>query len=53
MGNSYTFQVFSENPCGLSEKAAVTKDVAHIKKTGANTVGGLLIRVPNCSSQLL
>ncbi|XP_060087085.1 myosin-binding protein H [Heteronotia binoei] len=33
MGNSYSFQVFSENPCGLSEKAAVTKDVAHIKKT--------------------
>uniref|UniRef100_A0ACB8F5D5 Uncharacterized protein n=1 Tax=Sphaerodactylus townsendi TaxID=933632 RepID=A0ACB8F5D5_9SAUR len=33
MGNSYSFQVFSENPCGLSEKAATTKDVAHIKKT--------------------
>ncbi|XP_015271909.1 PREDICTED: myosin-binding protein H [Gekko japonicus] len=33
MGNSYSFRVFSENPCGLSEKAAVTKDVAHIKKT--------------------
>nr|XP_056700581.1 myosin-binding protein H [Euleptes europaea] len=33
MGNSYSFQVFSENPCGLSEKAAVTKDIAHIKKT--------------------
>ncbi|XP_053099343.1 myosin-binding protein H isoform X2 [Hemicordylus capensis] len=32
IGNSYTFRVFSENPCGLSEKAAVTKDVAHIKK---------------------
>ncbi|XP_077191222.1 myosin-binding protein H isoform X2 [Paroedura picta] len=33
MGNSYSFRVFSENPCGLSEKAAITKDVAHIKKT--------------------
>ncbi|KAJ7331843.1 hypothetical protein JRQ81_014023 [Phrynocephalus forsythii] len=33
IGNSYTFRVFSENPCGLSEKAAVTKDVAHIKKS--------------------
>ncbi|XP_066480779.1 myosin-binding protein H [Tiliqua scincoides] len=33
MGNSYTFRVFSENPYGLSEKPAVTKDVAHIKKT--------------------
>ncbi|XP_072853203.2 myosin-binding protein H [Pogona vitticeps] len=33
IGNSYTFRVFSENPCGLSEKAAVSKDVAHIKKS--------------------
>lgn len=34
IGNSYSFRVFSENHCGLSEKPAVTKDVAHIKKTG-------------------
>ncbi|XP_061487799.1 myosin-binding protein H, partial [Rhineura floridana] len=33
IGNSYSFRVFSENPCGLSEKPAVTKDVAHIKKS--------------------
>ncbi|KAJ6651333.1 hypothetical protein lerEdw1_021069 [Lerista edwardsae] len=33
IGNTYSFRVFSENPCGLSEKAANTKDVAHIKKT--------------------
>ncbi|KAM4795852.1 myosin-binding protein H-like [Rhinophrynus dorsalis] len=36
MGNSYYFRVFSENLCGLSEKAAVTKDLATIKKTGIN-----------------
>ncbi|KAE8623319.1 hypothetical protein XENTR_v10005562 [Xenopus tropicalis] len=34
MGNSYYFRVFSENLCGLSEKAAVIKDAAVIKKTG-------------------
>ncbi|KAG8451001.1 hypothetical protein GDO86_003326 [Hymenochirus boettgeri] len=34
MGNSYYFRVFSENLCGLSEKAAVTKDFASIKKSG-------------------
>ncbi|XP_053313637.1 myosin-binding protein H [Spea bombifrons] len=34
MGNSYYFRVFAENLCGLSEKAAVTKDCAVIKKTG-------------------
>ncbi|KAH0618991.1 hypothetical protein JD844_018586, partial [Phrynosoma platyrhinos] len=33
IGNTYSFRVFSENPCGLSEKPAVTKDVAHIKKS--------------------
>ncbi|XP_028590529.2 myosin-binding protein H [Podarcis muralis] len=33
IGNSYSFRVFSENPCGLSEKPAVSKDVAHIKKS--------------------
>ncbi|XP_063811004.1 myosin-binding protein H-like [Pseudophryne corroboree] len=33
IGNSYYFRVFSENVCGLSEKAAVTKDCAVIKKS--------------------
>ncbi|KAF7238983.1 Myosin-binding protein H, partial [Varanus komodoensis] len=33
IGNSYSFRVFSENPCGLSERPAITKDVAHIKKS--------------------
>ncbi|XP_075051764.1 myosin-binding protein H-like isoform X2 [Mixophyes fleayi] len=32
IGNSYFFRVFSENLCGLSEKAAVTKACAVIKK---------------------
>lgn len=34
MGNSYVFRVFSENKVGRSETATVTKDVAHIQKTG-------------------
>lgn len=34
VGNSYSFRVFSENLCGLSESAAVTKELAHIQKTG-------------------
>nr|XP_060628458.1 myosin-binding protein H [Anolis sagrei ordinatus] len=33
IGNSYNFRVFSENPCGLSEKPAVAKGLAHIKKS--------------------
>ncbi|XP_009806250.2 myosin-binding protein H [Gavia stellata] len=33
IGNTYSFRVFAENACGLSEKAAVTSGVAHIKKT--------------------
>ncbi|KAM5181700.1 myosin-binding protein H [Mantella aurantiaca] len=32
IGNSYFFRVFSENLCGLSEKAATTKAAALIKK---------------------
>ncbi|KAM7050342.1 myosin-binding protein H [Molossus nigricans] len=32
MGNSYSFRVFSENLCGLSDSAAITKELAHIKK---------------------
>nr|XP_012314850.1 myosin-binding protein H isoform X1 [Aotus nancymaae] len=32
IGNSYSFRVFSENLCGLSASAAVTKELAHIQK---------------------
>ncbi|XP_058389850.1 myosin-binding protein H [Diceros bicornis minor] len=32
VGNSYSFRVFSENLCGLSASAAVTKELAHIQK---------------------
>jgi len=38
MGNVYTFRVFAENKVGKSETAAVTKDAAHIQKTGEVTV---------------
>lgn len=34
MGNSYSFRVFAENQVGMSEKSAVTKEVATIQKTG-------------------
>uniref|UniRef100_A0A3B5MCK7 Myosin-binding protein H n=1 Tax=Xiphophorus couchianus TaxID=32473 RepID=A0A3B5MCK7_9TELE len=34
MGNTYKFRVFSENKCGMSESAAVTKEEAKILKTG-------------------
>ncbi|XP_042348320.1 myosin binding protein Ha isoform X2 [Plectropomus leopardus] len=34
MGNSYSFRVFAENQVGISEKSAVTKEVAKIQKTG-------------------
>uniref|UniRef100_A0A671L599 Myosin-binding protein H n=1 Tax=Sinocyclocheilus anshuiensis TaxID=1608454 RepID=A0A671L599_9TELE len=34
MGNTFTFRVFAENKVGRSETAAVTKDAAHIQKTG-------------------
>uniref|UniRef100_A0A4W3JM55 Myosin-binding protein H n=1 Tax=Callorhinchus milii TaxID=7868 RepID=A0A4W3JM55_CALMI len=33
MGNTYTFRVFSENLCGLSEVAAQAKGTAYIDKT--------------------
>lgn len=38
IGNTYSFRVFAENACGLSEKAAVTSGVANIKKTSGDTV---------------
>ncbi|XP_053171542.1 myosin binding protein Hb [Scomber japonicus] len=34
MGNTYKFRVFSENKCGISEDAAVTKEEATIVKEG-------------------
>ncbi|KAM9482528.1 myosin binding protein Hb isoform 1-T1 [Clarias gariepinus] len=33
MGNTYTFRVFSENKCGISQDATVTKTSATIQKT--------------------
>lgn len=38
MGNTYKFRVFSENKCGISEDATVTKEEAKILKTGAPPV---------------
>ncbi|KFO24387.1 myosin-binding protein H [Fukomys damarensis] len=32
IGNSYSFRVFSENLCGLSDSGATTKELAHIRK---------------------
>ncbi len=34
MGNTYIFRVFTENKCGTSEQATVTKTSATIQKTG-------------------
>ncbi|KAK5856072.1 hypothetical protein PBY51_007693 [Eleginops maclovinus] len=34
MGNKYTFRVFSENICGLSENPGISKNTATITKTG-------------------
>ncbi|XP_051516526.1 myosin-binding protein H-like isoform X3 [Myxocyprinus asiaticus] len=39
MGNSYAFRAFAENKVGISEAAAVTKEVAHIQKTVSAEVG--------------
>lgn len=36
MGNTYKFRVFSENKCGMSESAAITKGEAKIMKTGTS-----------------
>ncbi|NWW80518.1 MYBPH protein, partial [Climacteris rufus] len=33
IGNTYSFRVFSENICGLSDSATVASGVAHIEKT--------------------
>uniref|UniRef100_A0A8C2Z982 Myosin binding protein Cb n=1 Tax=Cyclopterus lumpus TaxID=8103 RepID=A0A8C2Z982_CYCLU len=37
MGNEYMFRVYSENLCGLSEEAGVSKNTAVIAKTGVFT----------------
>uniref|UniRef100_A0A4W6CI32 Myosin-binding protein C, fast-type n=1 Tax=Lates calcarifer TaxID=8187 RepID=A0A4W6CI32_LATCA len=34
MGNEYSFRVFSENICGLSDEAGISKNTAVIAKTG-------------------
>lgn len=34
MGNTYTFRIFAENKCGLSEECARTKEEATIVKEG-------------------
>lgn len=38
MGNTYKFRVFSENKCGISESATVTKEEAKIVKTGNSLI---------------
>lgn len=37
MGNEYYFRVFSENICGLSDSAGLSKNTAQILKTGITT----------------
>lgn len=34
MGNEYSFRVFSENICGLSDQAGLSRNTAVIAKTG-------------------
>lgn len=41
IGNTYSFRVFSENICGLSDSAAVASGVAHIEKTSGHMAEGL------------
>lgn len=43
MGNEYSFRVFSENICGLSDEAGVSRNTAFIAKTGEE--------VPACSNK--
>lgn len=42
IGNEYSFRVFSENICGLSDEAGVSKNTAVIAKTGeaSRSAGG-------------
>lgn len=37
IGNEYSFRVFSENICGLSDQAGLSKNTAVIAKTGEET----------------
>lgn len=46
VGNSYSFRVFSENLCGLSASAAVTKELAHIQKAGGSGPGPAMLVLP-------
>lgn len=34
IGNEYSFRVFAENACGLSDEAGVSRNTAAIAKTG-------------------
>lgn len=38
MGNEYMFHVFSENICGLSEEAGLSKNTAVISKSGTDAL---------------
>lgn len=49
MGNTYKFRIFSENKCGRSEDATITKETAKILKTGET----LALRSLSESSQSL
>uniref|UniRef100_A0A672LFK6 Myosin-binding protein C, fast-type-like n=1 Tax=Sinocyclocheilus grahami TaxID=75366 RepID=A0A672LFK6_SINGR len=46
MGNEYTFRVFSENICGMSDDAGISKNTAAIAKTGTY----ILVEKDMCSS---
>lgn len=48
MGNEYTFRVFSENICGRSDEAGLSKNTAVIGKTGDVMCAG----VPVCVGEL-
>lgn len=39
VGNEYYFRVYSENICGLSDSPGVSKNTAHILKTGGLGLG--------------
>lgn len=45
IGNEYSFRVFSENICGLSDEAGVSRNTAVIAKTGrrSNRKGSQLV----------
>ncbi|XP_015319338.1 myosin-binding protein H-like isoform X1 [Bos taurus] len=49
VGNSYTFRVFAENQCGLSENAPITADLAHIQKAGPRALPSEISLKPQSS----